>query len=131
MKTKEWLASHLENGDVLTAEVFLELHDSYWHKAEMGQVAQGDEHPVSGHAVAQAIAAMQQELRAAMSQAIAEVLPGLLRTVLANYVTTEALNMALQDRATQSWVQQQLSDKENCPLLRGFYVPSLRLLSSL
>ena len=111
MKTKNWLIEKLSDGQTLTGAVLAELLDSYWHKAEMGHVAQGDAHPVSGDAVAQAITAMLQELQTAMNQAIAEALPALLQSALANYVTTEALNTALQNRPTQTWVQQQLSDK--------------------
>lgn len=111
MKTKNWLIERLSDGQTLTGAVLAELLDSYWHKSEMGQVAQGDARPVSGEAVKAALDSILQTLQQNMQQMIAEALPGLLQTALANHVTTEALNTALQNRATQTWVQQQLSDK--------------------
>ena len=111
MKTKNWLIEKLSDGQTLTGAVLAELLDSYWHKAEMGQVAQGDARPVSGEAVKAALDGLFQTLQQNMQQMIAEALPGLLQSALTNYVTTEALNTALQGRATQTWVQQQLSDK--------------------
>lgn len=111
MKTKNWLIERLSDGQPLIGAVLAELIDSYWHKAEMGLVAQGDARPVSGEAVKAALDSMLQTLQQNMLQMITEALPGLLQSALANYVTTEALDTALQGRATQTWVQQQLSDK--------------------
>ena len=109
MKTKEWLASHLENGDVLTAEVLLELLDSYIHKSELGAVGAGDERVVSGDAVNRAIAAAAssiiQTVRGMVSDILAQILPGM----LANYVTSAGLAAALADMATKTWVSNQIS----------------------
>ena len=103
MKTKEWLASHLENGDVLTAEVLLELLDSYIHKSEFGGVGAGDERVVSGDAVNRAIDAAAssiiQTVRGMVSDILAQILPGM----LANYVTSDGLAAALADMATKTW----------------------------
>lgn len=127
MKTKEWLASHLENGDVLTAEVLLELLDSYIHKSEFGQVADGDARPVSGEAVKKALDVILQTLQQNMQQMIAEALPGLLQTELANYVTTEALNTDLQNRATQTCATTAVGQRKLPPsswVLCAFFAPS-------
>lgn len=109
MKTKEWLASHLENGDVLTAEVLLELLDSYIHKSELGTVGAGDERVVSGDAVNRAIDAAAssiiQTVRGMVSDILAQILPGM----LANYVTSAGLAAALADMATKTWVSNQIS----------------------
>lgn len=109
MKTKEWLASHLENGDVLTAEVLLELLDSYIHKSEFGGVGAGDERVVSGDAVNRAIDAAAssiiQTVRGMVSDILAQILPGM----LANYVTSDGLAAALADMATKTWVNDQIS----------------------
>lgn len=111
IKTKEWLKSQLEDGDILTAEVIREWLDSYWHKSEMGQVNSGDERPVSGRSVVLAIEEMRKTLEQKMRQVIADALPELLAATLQGYVTSEALNRVLQNIVTQTWVQQQLSDK--------------------
>lgn len=109
MKTKEWLASHLENGDVLTAEVLQELLDSYIHKSELGGVGAGDERVVSGDAVNRAIDAAAssiiQTVRGMVSDILAQILPGM----LANYVTSAGLAAALADMATKTWVNDQIS----------------------
>lgn len=109
MKTKEWLASHLENGDVLTAEVLQELLDSYIHKSEFGGVGAGDERVVSGDAVNRAIDAAAssiiQTVRGMVSDILAQMLPGM----LANYVTSAGLAAALADMATKTWVNDQIS----------------------
>lgn len=109
MKTKEWLASHLENGDVLTAEVLQELLDSYIHKSEFGGVGAGDERVVSGDAVNRAIDAAAssiiQTVRGMVSDILAQILPGM----LANYVTSAGLAAALADMATKTWVSNQIS----------------------
>jgi len=109
MKTKEWLASHLENGDVLTAEVLLELLDSYIHKSELGQVANGDERVVSGDAVAAAIEAAERRIIQAVGNMVSDILAQMLPGMLANYVTSAGLTAALADMATKTWVNDQIS----------------------
>lgn len=127
MKTIEWLKSQLENGDVLTQEVIGEWLDSFWHKTELGQVAEGDERPVSGEAVKKALDVILQTLQQNMQQMIAEALPGLLQTELANYVTTEALNTDLQNRATQTCATTAVGQRKLPPsswVLCAFFAPS-------
>lgn len=109
MKTKEWLASHLENGDVLTAEVLRELLDSYIHKSELGQVANGDERVVSGDAVAAAIEAAERRIIQAVGNMVSDILAQMLPGMLANYVTSAGLTAALVDMATKTWVNDQIS----------------------
>ena len=109
MKTKEWLASHLENGDVLTAEVLLELLDSYIHKSELGAVGAGDERVVSGDAVAAAIEAAERRIIQAVGNMVSDILAQMLPGILANYVTSAGLAAALADMATKTWVSNQIS----------------------
>ena len=109
MKTKEWLASHLENGDVLTAEVLRELLDSYIHKSELGAVGAGDERVVSGDAVAAAIEAAERRIIQAVGNMVSDILAQMLPGILANYVTSAGLAAALADMATKTWVNDQIS----------------------
>lgn len=111
MKTKEWLSSHLENGNVLTDEVLWELLESYIHKSEFGDVDAGDERVVSGDAVYRALgdAALRitETVRGIVETILVEMLPGM----LADYVTSAGLAEALADMATKTWVNGQLSAK--------------------
>ena len=109
MKTKEWLASHLENGDVLTAEVLLELLDSYIHKSEFGQVADGETRVVSGGDVMAAIGAAERRILQAVGNMVSDILAQMLPGMLANYVTSAGLAAALADMATKTWVNDQIS----------------------
>lgn len=109
MKTKEWLASHLENGDVLTAEVLLELLDSYIHKSEFGQVADGETRVVSGGDVMAAIGAAERRILQAVGNIVSDILAQMLPGMLANYVTSAGLTAALADMATKTWVNDQIS----------------------
>lgn len=109
MKTKEWLASHLENGDVLTAEVLLELLDSYIHKSEFGQVADGETRVVSGGDVMAAIGAAERRILQAVGNMVSDILAQMLPGMLANYVTSAGLTAALSDMATKTWVNDQIS----------------------
>lgn len=109
MKTKEWLASHLENGDVLTAEVLLELLDSYIHKSELGQVADGETRVVSGGDVMAAIGAAERRILQAVGNMVSDILAQMLPGMLANYVTSAGLAAAFADMATKTWVNDQIS----------------------
>ena len=109
MKTKEWLASHLENGDVLTAEVLFELLDSYIHKSEFGQVADGETRVVSGGDVMAAIGAAERRILQAVGNMVSDILAQMLPGMLANYVTSAGLASALADMATKTWVNDQIS----------------------
>lgn len=112
IRTKEWLKSRFETGDVPTQEDYERLLDSYWHKTEMGRVARGEGYPVSGEAVAEAIEQMHRDIEERMRRMIAEMLPELLREALAGsgYVTSDTVNRLMQGQATQGWVREQLND---------------------
>ena len=109
VKTKEYLKSRFETGDIPTGEDYENVFDSFWHKSELGQVADGDARPVSGDAVHDAIVAAISALdvRSMVQEILAEILP----TLLADYVKTTALTAALEGNATQAWVNTQLADK--------------------
>lgn len=110
MKTKEWLISHLEEGDILEASVLRELLDSYIHKSEFGRVADGEEQVVSGGSVAAAIAEAERRIMSRLQDMIAETLAEVLPRLLADYVTTSGLSSALRDMATKTWVNSQTAD---------------------
>ena len=109
MKTKEWLISHLEEGDTLEAAVLLELLDSYIHKSEFGNVSPGDERVVSGDAVNSAITAACARVVQTVRGMVADILAEMLPSILANYVTSSGLAAALADMATKTWVNDQIS----------------------
>ena len=109
MKTKEWLRSHLEEGDILEAAVLLELLDSYIHKSEFGNVSPGDERVVSGDAVNSAITAACARVVQTVRGMVADILAEMLPSILANYVTSSGLAAALADMATKTWVNDQIS----------------------
>lgn len=109
IKTKEWLKSVFETGDIPTGEDYENLIDSFWHKSEIGQVADGDARPVTGGSVYTAIVSAIESLN--IRAVVAEILEDMLPTMLANYVTTSALSTALENQATITWVQNQLLAK--------------------
>lgn len=111
VKTKNYLKGRFETGDIPTGADYEDWMDSYWHKSELGQVANGNTQPVTGGAVYAAIAAMKEELEGKMQEMVAEVLSELLESALEAYVTTTALEEVLEDNATKTWVTSQLSDK--------------------
>lgn len=109
MKTIEWLKSQLEDGDILTQEVVEEWLASFWHKSELGQVAEGDARPVTGDAVAAYVATkLTVEL-------IKPIVKGLLRemlpTLLGNYVTGDTLAEAVSGTVSEQWVRNLVADK--------------------
>jgi|GEM_PF-4267054 len=109
MKTKEWLISHLGDGDILEAAVLRELLDSYIHKSEFGGVGAGDERVVSGDSVNRAIAAACESVVQTVRGMVANILAEMLPSILANYVTSSGLATALADMATKTWVNDQIS----------------------
>ena len=109
MKTKEWLASHLEDGDILVAEVLRELLDSYIHKSEFGSVADGEERAVKGATVKAAIDAAESRIIQTVHNMVSEILAEMLPALLVNYVTGTGLATALADMATKTWVNDQIS----------------------
>lgn len=111
IKSKEYLKSRFENGDYPTGEDYENLLDSFWHKSELGQVAEGEERPVSGVAVVAAMKGLRQELESQMVQIIQDILAEMLQEVLAEYVTGTALAAAMKGMATEGWVRTQLADK--------------------
>ena len=111
MKTKEWLRSRLEDGDILSAEVLSELLESYWHKNEIGQVADGDERPVVGGQVSEAMKKLQDNLLGTITKVIDEYLSLHLPELLNAYIKQEALSSILEerDKVLREWVQGQLA----------------------
>lgn len=109
IKTKEWLKSVFETGDVPTGEDYENLMDSFWHKSETGQVAEGDEQPVTGGAVyaAIALAIAGLNIRDIVRNLLGEMLP----TLLEEYVNVASLSDALSRHATVDWVRTQLDSK--------------------
>ena len=109
LKTKEYLKSQFETGDIPTGEDYENLIDSFWHKSELGQVAEGDARPVTGGDVQAAIAAAMtaEVLRPIVASLLSEMLPAL----LSEFVTGTTLSSALNGVATQTWVQNQIADK--------------------
>lgn len=108
-KTREWLKSVFETGDIPTGDDFADLIDSFWHKGDLGQVAEGDGQPVTGGAVYAALVAVLESIniREVVSQLLNEMLP----TMLGGYVQTGSIATLVQGLATQSWVSQQLAGK--------------------
>ena len=106
-KTLVFLKSRFETGDIPTGEDYENLLDSFWHKSDLGRVASGDQRPVTGGAVYEAIASMIS--RDTIKAIVAEVLEELLPPLLAEYVTGSALATALSGKATEVWVTQQLA----------------------
>ena len=108
LKTKAYLKSRFETGDVPTGEDYENLIDSFWHKSELGQVASGDARPVTGGAVFAAINSLidPDVIKALVAAKLEEILPA----ILANYVTSTALATAMSGNATQAWVNQQLGN---------------------
>ncbi len=102
LKTKEYLKSQFETGDIPTGEDYENLIDSFWHKSELGQVAEGDARPVTGGDVQAAIAAAitAEVLRPIVESLLSEMLPAL----LSEFVTGTTLSSALNGVATQTWV---------------------------
>ncbi|MBP3762954.1 MAG: hypothetical protein J6I49_03625 [Bacteroidales bacterium] len=111
MKTKEWLRSRLEDGDILNAEVLSELLESYWHKNETGQVSDGDGRPVVGGQVAEAMKGLRDELLEVMGKMIEDYMAKHLPELLKEYITQEALSQVLEarDRYLKNWVTERLS----------------------
>lgn len=109
MKTIEWLKSQLENGDVLTQEVIVEWLDSFWHKTELGQVAEGDERPVTGGAVADYVATKLtvEIIKPIVAALLREMLPALLE----NYITGDTLTEAVSGKVSEQWVRNLIADK--------------------
>lgn len=109
MKTIEWLKSQLEDGDILTQEVIGEWLASFWHKSELGQVAEGDARPVTGNAVAAYVATKLTV------EVIKPIVEGLLRemlpTLLGNYVTGDTLAEAVSGTVSEQWVRNLVADK--------------------
>lgn len=109
MKTIEWLRSQLEDGDILTQEVIGEWLASFWHKSELGQVAEGDARPVTGNAVAAYVAT---KLTVELIKPIVEgLLREMLPTLLGNYVTGDTLAEAVSGTVSEQWVRNLVADK--------------------
>lgn len=109
MKTIEWLKSRLENGDILTQEVVEEWLASFWHKSELGQVAEGDTRPVTGNAVAAYVAT---KLTVELIKPIVEgLLREMLPTLLEGCVTSDTLTEAVRGMVTEQWVRNVIADK--------------------
>ncbi len=109
MKTIEWLKSQLEDGDILTQEVIGEWLASFWHKSELGQVAEGDARPVTGNAVAAYVAT---KLTVELIKPIVEgLLREMLPTLLGNYVTGDTLAEAVSGTVSEQWVRNLVADK--------------------
>lgn len=109
MKTIEWLKSQLEDGDILTQEVIGEWLASFWHKTELGQVAEGDARPVTGNAVAAYVAT---KLTVELIKPIVEgLLREMLPTLLGNYVTGDTLAEAVSGTVSEQWVRNLVADK--------------------
>lgn len=109
MKTIEWLKSQLEDGDILTQEVIGEWLASFWHKSELGQVAEGDARPVTGDAVAAYVAT---KLTVELIKPIVEgLLREMLPTLLGNYVTGDTLAEAVSGTVSEQWVRNLVADK--------------------
>lgn len=109
MKTIEWLKSQLEDGDILTQEVVEEWLASFWHKSELGQVAEGDARPVTGDAVAAYVAT---KLTVELIKPIVEgLLREMLPTLLGNYVTGDTLAEAVSGTVSEQWVRNLVADK--------------------
>lgn len=109
MKTIEWLKSQLEDGDILTQEVVEEWLASFWHKSELGQVAEGDARPVTGNAVAAYVAT---KLTVELIKPIVEgLLREMLPTLLGNYVTGDTLAEAVSGTVSEQWVRNLVADK--------------------
>ncbi len=109
MKTIEWLKSQLEDGDILTQEVVEEWLASFWHKSELGQVAEGDARPVTGNAVAEYVAT---KLTVELIKPIVEgLLREMLPTLLGNYVTGDTLAEAVRGTVSEQWVRNLVADK--------------------
>lgn len=109
MKTIEWLKSQLEDGDILTQEVVEEWLASFWHKSELGQVAEGDARPVTGNSVAAYVAT---KLTVELIKPIVEgLLREMLPTLLGNYVTGDTLAEAVSGTVSEQWVRNLVADK--------------------
>lgn len=109
MKTIEWLKSQLEDGDILTQEVIGEWLASFWHKSELGQVAEGDARPVTGNAVAAYVAT---KLTVELIKPIVEgLLREMLPTLLGNYVTGDTLAEAVSGTVSEQWVRNLVANK--------------------
>lgn len=89
MKTKEWLKSNLQNGEVLRAEVLGELLDSYFHKTETGYVERGDTQPVVGGSVYVALQEMQTSINREIEGIVRAEIEKILPDMLAGYLTVE------------------------------------------
>lgn len=111
IKSREWLKSRFETGDIPTGEDYERLLDSYWHKNETGTVAEGEEYLVTGKAVYEALQSLYDTMLQKMKEWLGENLPELLQQYLQNYVDSAALNAALEDRPTTAWMQRQLEAK--------------------
>ena len=112
MKSKEWLKDALSDGQTLTGEVLAELLDSLWHKSEMGSVAQGDEQPVSGGAVADALTSMLEKLSEKMQELVEAAVDKVLADKLADYLTKTAYDDGVEQNRTaeRQWVTNQVAD---------------------
>lgn len=111
VKTKEWLESTFETGDIPTGEDYKNLFDSFWHKSEVGHVAEGDTQPVTGGAVYAAItsAIAGLNIRDTVRELLGEILPALLE----EYVKVTTLSNVLSNFATADWVTEMLETKAN------------------
>lgn len=111
MRTKEWLKSRLQDGETLTAEVLSELLESYWHKSETGRVAMGDEQPVSGGQVADALADLRRGIEEDVFRMVEEFLKNNLTSFLEDYVRRAEHDEQRERTITEErqWVTQQLA----------------------
>lgn len=113
IRTREYLKSRFENGDVPTAEDYADLIDSFFHKNEQGEVSEGEEWPVSGKAVYEAIREAVREaiegldVASLVREAQEEVLPEMME----DYVKKATYNTAVAALAPKAWVELQLSAK--------------------
>lgn len=89
MRTREWLKSNLENGDILRGEVLAELLDSYFHKTDTGNVERGDTQLVTGGSVYAALQSMHDSIISEIQTIIRRELENMLPLMLANYLTVE------------------------------------------
>lgn len=109
MKTREWLISQLEDGDILKGEVLEELLKSYVHLSDVsGAVADGETLPVAGKTVKTAIEAMKEQIVEAVGSMVEELLEEKLEELLTDYITSTGLSTAIADMATKTWVRSQL-----------------------
>lgn len=115
-RTKEYLKSRFETGDVPTGEDYADLIDSMVHSGDLGNVGEGVEAPVSGDAV-----------QRAMREAIGQIdLEGLVRKVvkeeveeaMKNYVTRTTLDRLMGAKADKTWVNSMVEEKADKESLR-------------